>query len=123
MQYNLRLFLLLTACTPYSHAVEPVLGGRGADGGVQAVSLQHVQFAVPGGSGPTTHRGAPAPGDARVRENVFPDVPKAMGARIIEVSPLPSENIRRARALSLEERQMLRRQIDEVGHDIYAPRR
>jgi len=34
-----------------------------------------------------------------------------------------SDNMRRQGKMTLEERRALRRQIDEVGHDIYAPRR
>jgi hypothetical protein len=58
----------------------------------------------------------------RGREIGAPDS-SGYGAPLEGQASAPSDNNRRQGRLSPEERRALRRQIDEVGHDIYAPKR
>lgn len=123
MQLKSGLSILLILCAAQSIAAEPAVYGRESQEGVRAILLQNAPIDRAGVRNPAAQFVAPVPVERRAQENVFPDLPNAMGARLSDTGPLPVENVRRTRGLSVEERRMLRRQIDEVGHDIYAPRR
>lgn len=123
MQLRPGLFVLLLVCAAQSLAAEPALYSRESQEGVRAILLQNATIER-GGNRPSGAQFVnPASGERRMQDNVFPNIPNAMGARISEADPLPPESVKRTRGLSAEERRTLRRQIDEVGHDIYAPRR
>lgn len=127
MQFTPGLSLLLFAIAVQAEAaegVEPAVYSRESRQGVRAILLQNMALERTPNHGPSMQFLAPgAATERRQPENIFPDPPAAMGARLSDAQPLPSDSNRRSRALSAEERRTLRRQIDEVGHDIYAPRR
>lgn len=58
----------------------------------------------------------------RAREFDLPE-PASYDVQADSQSIPAADNARRPGRLSLEERRALRRQIDEVGHDIYVPKR
>lgn len=62
------------------------------------------------------------PEQRRGRENAFPDS-SGSGGEAESHTNSSADNARKQGRLSPEERRALRRQIDEAGHDIYAPRR
>lgn len=62
------------------------------------------------------------PEQRRGRDNAFPDS-SGSGGEAESHTNSSADNARKQGRLSPEERRALRRQIDEAGHDIYAPRR
>jgi hypothetical protein len=74
---------------------------------------------------------APAPRAGEQRRDRYPVFPESSGSsgsnnpgNTQESSSASGDgNRRQSRSLSPEERRALRRQIDEVGHDIYVPKR
>ncbi|GIZ51170.1 hypothetical protein [Noviherbaspirillum aridicola] len=123
MPFKPGLSLLLITFSAQAGAAEPAVYSRESQEGVRTILLQNMALDRSPGRHPPAQFLAPMPVERRAAENVFPDPASAMGARLSDANPLPQENVRRTRSLSVEERRALRRQIDEVGHDIYAPRR
>lgn len=116
------LLTLLILHAGHAGAAEPGAFERHAQEGIRAILLQSPVADRGTASSPAASL-APVPGQRPGQEHFFPDAPSAMGARVQESIPATPETARRTRGLSLEERRALRRQIDEVGHDIYSPRR
>lgn len=112
--------LLLTLGVTDAFA-EPGGGGRGSKDAVRAYYIQNVTMDRDNGRGQQPGQQA----QEQRRRNGESGQPESSGYGGQRESHANSsaENARRQGRLSPEERRTLRRQIDEVGHDIYAPRR
>jgi hypothetical protein len=117
IKHGISLLLILSAA---SAAAEPAAYGRDARAEVRIIMLQSAAI-----ERAEVREGSQAMSQERRRnaEVVFPGSGNAFSAQGVEVVPPSAENSRRPGRLSPEERRTLRRQINEVGHDIYAPRR
>lgn len=111
--------LLLTLCAATAFA-EPGGNRREARDAVRAYHIQSVNL----------ERQVPQPPPIQAvpqeRRRTNPAVPESSGYGSSgdgQSNSQQAENARRQGRMSPEERRTLRRQIDEVGHDIYSPKR
>jgi len=89
----------------------------------EAVRAYHVQSAALDRNGQRIpQQGQQFPEQRRDREGGLSDS-SGYGAQGSGQSNSSADNMRKQGKLSPEERRALRRQIDEAGHDLYAPRR
>ncbi|HEY8609443.1 MAG TPA: hypothetical protein VIM12_20195 [Noviherbaspirillum sp.] len=116
MHIKLGVPFLLIACTSALSA-EPGYPRDGRES-VRAILLQNAIERDSRGEPPAMDLDRRRGGDS-----LFPDAGTATGSQVQEGNNPSAESVRRLRSLSPEERRTLRRQIDEVGHDIYSPRR
>ena len=119
---QLKRFGVLLLLVSSSAAVFGEPGGQRSDAR-NAVRAYHIQnAAMDRGNWQDPTPVQPQPERRRARE---PDLPQSSGygAPAEGQGNTAADNNRKQGRLSPEERRALRRQIDEVGHDIYAPKR
>ncbi|WP_151634972.1 hypothetical protein [Noviherbaspirillum aerium] len=92
--------------------------GRSSRDAVRAFQVQNVYL-----ERGQQHPQMPPPTDRRESRPYPGQDSSGYGGQPDPQSSQAAENARRQGRMSPEERKALRRQIDEVGHDIYAPKR
>ena len=92
--------------------------GRSSRDAVRAFQVQNIYL-----ERSTPQPQIPAPTDRRENRAYPGQDSSGYGGQPDAQASQSAENARRQGRMSPEERKALRRQIDEVGHDIYAPKR
>lgn len=111
-------FLLLTGAS--SASAEP---GRAPRDQREAVRTYYIQNVYMERDSARQQQQPPALEQQRRNREPAPADSSGFGAPQQGQANSSAENVRKQGRLSPEERRTLRRQIDEVGHDIYTPRR
>lgn len=114
-------FTLLLMIGVTNAFAEPGGGGRGPKDNVRTFYIQSATLDRNPPRGPQP--GQQAQDQSRHNRESSPPESSGYGAQRESHANSSSDNARRQGRMSPEERRTLRRQIDEVGHDIYAPRR
>lgn len=113
-------FTLLLMIGVTNAFAEPGGGGRGSKDNVRTFYIQSATLDRNPPRGPQPGQAQDQP---RHNRESGPPESSGYGAQRESHANSSSDNARRQGRMSPEERRTLRRQIDEVGHDIYAPRR